>query len=168
VFDLRALGRASTEDLFYVDTRAVIETALRLAGPVVAQAADVSLDLVDVPSVLASDSRLCQVVINLVVNAAQAIESVGNGRGEIRIRTRSDDAGLVGIEIADTGEGIGPASMPRIFEPFYTTKRTGTGLGLSICRDIVAQMGGRIDVKSAPGEGSTFTVWLSSTRESRA
>jgi signal transduction histidine kinase len=165
VRDLRSLGRAGSEELFYVDTRAVIETALRLAGPSVAQAAQVKLELADVSSVLASESRLCQVVINLVVNAMQAIQAAGNGRGEIRIRTHGDEArGLVAIEITDTGEGIPSASLPRIFEPFYTTKRAGTGLGLSICRDIVAKMGGRIEVKSNPGEGSSFTVWLSSTR----
>ncbi|HEY8073228.1 MAG TPA: PAS domain S-box protein [Labilithrix sp.] len=165
VWDLRALGRGGTEELFYVDARAVIETALRLCGPAVEQAAKIETALGDVPSVLASESRLCQVVINLVVNAAQAVEVLGTGRGTIRVKTLQDDAlGLVGIEIADDGEGIEAASLPRIFEPFYTTKRAGTGLGLSICRDIVAKMGGRIDVASAPGKGSTFTVWLSTTR----
>jgi signal transduction histidine kinase len=165
VCDLRTLGRVSAEENFYVDARAVIETALRLAGPAVSHAATVKLDLAPVPSVLASESRLCQVVINLVVNAGQAVEANAERGGEIRIRTRHDEAkGLVGIEVEDTGEGIAPASLARIFEPFYTTKRSGTGLGLSICRDIVARMGGHIDVRSSKGEGSTFTVWLSTTR----
>jgi PAS domain S-box-containing protein len=165
VRDLRSVGRGNVEELLYVDPRSVVETAVRLCGPGVAQAAQVKMGLADVPSVLASESRLCQVVINLVVNAAQAVEAAGAGRGEIRIRTRHDEAsGLVGIEIADTGVGIPPASMTRIFEPFYTTKRAGSGLGLSICRDIVERMGGRIDVASAPEDGSTFTVWLSTTR----
>ncbi len=165
VWDLRALGRGSSEELFYVDVRAVIETALRLCGPGVAQAARIEAELASAPSVLASESRLCQVVINLVVNAAQSVEALGARRGTVRVKTRHDEArGLVGIEIADDGEGIAPASLPRIFEPFYTTKRAGTGLGLSICRDIVEKMGGRIEVASSPGKGATFTVWLSSTR----
>jgi PAS domain S-box-containing protein len=162
VWDLRALGRSGSEELFYVDARAVLETALRLCGPEVAKNADVVFELGDVPSVRASESRLCQVFINLLVNAAQ---SMAGARGRIQVRTRHDEAKhLAGIVIEDTGEGISPESLPRIFEPFYTTKRTGTGLGLSICRDIVERMGGRIEVTSSPGEGSTFTVWLSTLR----
>jgi signal transduction histidine kinase len=65
----------------------------------------------------------------------------------------------------DIGEGISEERLGRIFEPFFTTKPSGTGLGLSICRDIVERMGGRIDVVSAVGMGTTFTVWLSTTRE---
>ena len=169
VWDLRALGRAGNEELFYVDPRTVFEIALRLSGPEVTRSAHVSLDLGDVPGVLASESRLCQVFINLLVNAAQAMEERPAAEREIRVRTRSDEAaGLVGVEIKDTGEGIANDRLSRIFEPFYTTKKTGTGLGLSICRDIVKRMGGRIDVESVVGKGTTFTVWLSTMREVRA
>jgi PAS domain S-box-containing protein len=161
VWDLRSLGRSGAEDLFYVDVRAVVETALRLCGPDLVKGRNIVLDLGAVPGVLASESRLCQVFINLLVNAAQALE----GDGVVRVRTRHDEAAsLVGVDIEDTGAGIPPATLPRIFEPFYTTKRGGTGLGLSICRDIIERMGGRIDVKSAVGVGSTFTIWLSTSR----
>ncbi len=169
VWDLRALGRAGGEELFYVDARSVLEIALRLSGPEVQRTASVVLELDDVPSVLASESRLCQVFINLLVNAAQAMEQREVEGREIRVKTRNDTAGnLVGIDIADNGEGISPQRLARIFEPFYTTKEAGTGLGLSICRDIVERMGGRIDVSSTLGAGSTFTVWLSTTREAAA
>ncbi|MDB4942760.1 MAG: Sensory box histidine kinase/response regulator [Labilithrix sp.] len=166
VWDLRALGRSGHEELFYVDPRSVLETALRLSGPEVQRTASVVLDLqADTPSVLASESRLCQVFINLLVNAAQAMESIPLEGREIRVRTRHDEvADLVGIDISDNGTGIDPERLDRIFEPFFTTKPSGTGLGLSICRDIVERMGGRIDVASRPGVGATFTVWLSTTR----
>jgi two-component system cell cycle sensor histidine kinase/response regulator CckA len=165
VWDLRALGRAGGEELFYVDARSVLEIALRLSGPEVARTASVVLELDEVPCVLASESRLCQVFINLLVNAAQAMETRDAGDREIRVKTHHDeDASLVGIDVADTGEGISTERLTRIFEPFYTTKRAGTGLGLSICRDIVERMGGRIDVSSKVGTGTTFTVWLSTSR----
>jgi signal transduction histidine kinase len=163
VWDLRALGRAGGEELFYVDARSVIEIALRLSGPEVSRSASVVLELGEVPCVLASESRLCQVFINLLVNAAQAM--VGREDRQIRVTTRHDEeASLVAIAFSDTGPGIPADSLTRIFDPFYTTKPTGTGLGLSICRDIVERMGGRIDVASALGAGTTFTVWLSTER----
>jgi len=169
VWDLRALGRTGGEELFYVDARSVLEIALRLSGPEVSRTASVVLELDEVPCVLASESRLCQVFINLLVNAAQAMESgIAEGR-QIRVKTHHDEnANLVGIDVADNGEGISAERMSRIFEPFYTTKPSGTGLGLSICRDIVERMGGRIDVTSSPGAGTTFTVWLSTTRLAQA
>ncbi len=166
VWDLRSLGRAGGEELFYVDARSVLEIALRLSGPEVARTASVVLELDDVPCVLASESRLCQVFINLLVNAAQAMETREVGEREIRVTTRHDEAaGLVGIDVVDTGEGISEERQARIFEPFFTTKASGTGLGLSICKDIVERMGGRIDVASTIGSGTTFTVWLSTTRQ---
>ncbi|HVH47294.1 MAG TPA: PAS domain-containing protein [Labilithrix sp.] len=165
VWDLRALGRTSSEELFYVDVRSVFETALRLAGPEVAKNVEVKVDLHEVPGVLASESRLCQVFINLVVNAVQAMNERGFGEREIRVRTQHDEgASLVGVEISDTGNGIEPEHLPRIFDPFFTTKQSGTGLGLSISRESVERMGGRIDVTSERGRGTTFTVWLSTTR----
>jgi PAS domain S-box-containing protein len=169
VWDLRALGRAGSEELFYVDARSVLEIALRLSGPEVSRNASIVLELDEVPCVLASESRLCQVFINLLVNAAQAMERRDDGAREIRVKTRYDEArSLVGIDIADTGEGISAERLSRIFDPFYTTKPMGTGLGLSICRDIIERMGGHIDVASTVGTGTTFTVWLSTTREAGA
>jgi PAS domain S-box-containing protein len=165
VFDLRALGRADGEELFYVDPRGVMETAVRLSGPEVAKTARVLVDIKDVPSVVASESRLCQVFINLLVNAAQAVQDRPREEREIRVWSRLDGPpDFVGICVSDTGSGIPRDRLERIFEPFYTTKGSGTGLGLSISRDIVLRMGGRIEVESEPRLGSTFTVWLTTTR----
>lgn len=166
VWDLRSLGRGGSEDLFYVDVRAVLETAVRLAGPEVAKNVAVHLELSEVPGVLASESRLCQVFINLLANAAQSLsESSELGEREIRIRTRVDDAkNLVGVDVSDTGVGIEPEYLSRIFDPFFTTKRSGTGLGLSISKESLERMGGRIEVASTRGKGTTFTVWLSTAR----
>lgn len=163
VRDLRSLGRSGAEELFYVDMRSVVETAMRLAGPELAHAGDVTVELDDVPAVLANESRLCQVFINLLVNAAQAVRD--QPQRAIHVRSVRDDAtGFVGVAVRDSGPGIAASHHAFIFEPFYTTKAQGTGLGLSITRDIVTRMGGRVDIESAPGEGATFTVWLPTRR----
>jgi two-component system, NtrC family, sensor kinase len=100
---------------------------------------------------------LRQIVVNLVANARDAVDN--NGRIEIAARPIADD---VLITVQDTGHGIPPDDLRRIFEPFYTTKGRGkgTGLGLAICRQLTAALGGAISVESAPGQGSTFTVRL--------
>ena len=166
VWDLRSLGRTGTSELFYVDVRTVIETSLRLASPEVGRTTHVIAELTEVPGVLASESRLCQVFINLFVNAAQAMEAKPPEDRVLRIRTRAnEDASMVAVVVSDTGPGIRPEVLGRIFDPFYTTKRSGTGLGLSISRDCIDRMGGRIEVESEPGRGTTFTVWLSTQRK---
>jgi signal transduction histidine kinase len=100
---------------------------------------------------------LRQIVVNLVANALDAVDK--NGRIEIAARPVADD---VLISVRDTGHGIPPDDLRRIFEPFYTTKGRGkgTGLGLAICRQLTAALGGAISVESAAGQGSTFTVRL--------
>jgi CheY-like chemotaxis protein len=113
------------------------------------------------PTIDANESRLGQVFLNLLVNAAQAIPEGNAERNEIRIVTRAKD-GWVVIDISDTGAGIPPERLARIFEPFFTTKPVGegTGLGLSICHGIVGSLGGEITVSSRIGEGTTFQVTL--------
>ncbi|TWI70131.1 PAS domain S-box-containing protein [Pseudoduganella lurida] len=109
------------------------------------------------PLVECRASQLNQVFMNLLINAGQAIA----GRGTIRIRTGAQE-GWVWVEIADNGAGIAPEHLTRIFEPFFTTKPvgSGTGLGLSLSYGIVHRHGGRIEVRSDPGRGTAFTVWL--------
>jgi signal transduction histidine kinase len=101
--------------------------------------------------------QLQQVVLNLVMNAAQAME----GGGVLTIATAARQ-GWVRISFADTGPGISPEHLRTIFDPFFTTKPPGqgTGLGLSICDRIINQAGGRIEVASRPGKGATFTLCL--------
>jgi signal transduction histidine kinase len=100
-----------------------------------------------------------QVLLNLVTNASQAMI---RATGHIVVTTRREGPEHVAIEVEDNGRGIEPEVLPRIFDPFFTTKDVGkgTGLGLSIAYKIVAQHGGRIDVRSTPGKGTTFTVVL--------
>jgi len=100
-------------------------------------------------------AQIQQVLLNLLLNAIQAIEGAGN----IRVRVGSQD-GLATVTVSDTGRGISPEHLANIFRPFYTTKKKGTGLGLSLVSRIVEAHGGRIEVASTPGEGSQFVVWL--------
>jgi two-component system, NtrC family, sensor kinase len=120
---------------------------------------DVERHLGDVPSITCSPSQVNQVLLNLLNNSAQAMDKP---RGQITITTRSSGDGWVAIDVDDNGKGIEPEAMPKIFDPFYTTKEPGkgTGLGLSIAYKIVKQHGGRIDVRSTPGVGTSVTVIL--------
>jgi CheY-like chemotaxis protein len=100
--------------------------------------------------------------VNLLVNAAQAIREGRADENEIAVSTWTDDAGWAVVEVRDTGEGIAPEHLPRIFDPSFTTKPqgSGTGLGLSICHGIVNAPGGEIVVESSVGAGSVFRVLL--------
>jgi two-component system, cell cycle sensor histidine kinase and response regulator CckA len=115
-----------------------------------------------VPPVKADESRLGQVLVNLLINAAQAIPPGDVEHNEVSITTRRDGRGWVVVEVRDTGAGIPPEIIQRIFEPFFTTKAvgSGTGLGLSICHGIVASLGGELTLESRVGEGSLFRVTL--------
>lgn len=111
------------------------------------------------PLVNADPDQLKQVLVNLVSNAVQAMEADG---GEIRIKVWDDDS-FVFVSVADTGPGIPADVLGKVFDPFYSTKDSGTGLGLTIVHRIIDQHGGRIEVESSPGEGTTFTVALPAT-----
>jgi signal transduction histidine kinase len=120
---------------------------------------DVERRLGDIPSITCSPSQVNQVLLNLLNNSAQAMDKP---RGHIVITTRAAGDGVVAIDVEDNGKGIEPDALPKIFDPFYTTKEPGkgTGLGLSIAYKIVSQHGGRIDVRSTPGAGTVVTVIL--------
>jgi PAS domain S-box-containing protein len=112
------------------------------------------------PGIIGDPNQLIQIFLNLITNAEQAIREVrDNGRIQIRL---SRAASRLSITVQDDGVGIRPEALPRIFDPFYTTKRPGggTGLGLSICMSIVREHGGSIEAESLPGGGSAFTVFL--------
>ncbi len=109
----------------------------------------------DLPRLNVDRDQILQVLLNLVRNA---VEAMGSG-GTLRILARRE-GGDVAIEVSDTGHGIRPEDLPAVFEPYFTTKEGGTGLGLAIANRIVQEHGGRIDVRSRPGEGATFTVRL--------
>ncbi|HZS11028.1 MAG TPA: ATP-binding protein, partial [Nitrospirales bacterium] len=119
----------------------------------------------DLPNILVDAHMIEQVLMNLVLNAVQAMK----GGGTIRVRTRLVDDRCA-IEVEDTGCGIPPNLLPRIFDPFFTTKGTGegTGLGLSVSLGIVERHGGELLVESEVGRGSTFTVLLPLVRDRAA
>jgi PAS domain S-box-containing protein len=120
----------------------------------------------DVPKALANESRLNQVFLNLLVNAAQALDPAKDSDQVVRIRSHVDDQGHVIVAISDNGRGIPAEIRDKIFDPFFTTKAVGegTGIGLSVCHEILQAIGGEIELDSELGEGSTFTVTLPSVK----
>jgi signal transduction histidine kinase len=162
VRDLKVLSRAQETPAKPMNVRAVVEASLTVASNAIANRAKLIKEIEDVPAVMGQESRLGQVVLNLLMNAVHAIPE-GNPAGHIiRVVTSTDAQGRVVIEVGDSGEGIPPDVLGRIFDPFFTTKDVGagTGLGLSISLSLVKSMGGAIDVQSEPGVGSTFRVIL--------
>jgi PAS domain S-box-containing protein len=145
-----------------VAVRDAVEWAIRSTAHELRHRARVVTRLGEVPRVDADETRLGQVLVNLLINAAHAIAPGAAASNEVSIATRTDDEGRVVIQVTDTGSGMPPEVLKRIFEPFFTTKAVGvgTGLGLSICHGIVASMGGRLDVESQVGKGSTFFIRL--------
>lgn len=109
----------------------------------------------DLPEVEHDSDQVHQVLLNLLLNAVQAVEKTGTVNVEIGERE-----GFASVVVSDTGRGIAPQNLPNIFRPFYTTKGDGTGLGLSLAHRIVEDHHGRIEVSSVLGKGSTFTVLL--------
>ncbi|MCI1278140.1 MAG: ATP-binding protein [Nitrospira sp.] len=111
----------------------------------------------DIPPVLGDETQISQVLVNIVVNAFHAMPNGGRCRITAEPRTGEGNRWVV-IEVSDTGIGIEPGDLPRLFEPFYTTKSSGTGLGLAIAYRIMQDHGGTIQVSSAPGSGTTVVL----------
>jgi PAS domain S-box-containing protein len=168
VRDLKAFSRADAEARETVDPRRVLQSALGLAHNEIRHRARLEVEMGEVPLVSASEHRLGQVFLNLLINAAQAIPEGSAPGNVVRAITSAAPDGRAVIEIQDTGSGIAPDVLPRIFDPFFTTKPVGvgTGLGLAICHGIVSGLGGEIRVDSAPGRGSTFRILLPPARPS--
>jgi signal transduction histidine kinase/ActR/RegA family two-component response regulator len=165
VRDLKTLSRMDAEeDLKPVDVRNAVDAALKLAFDEVRNRARIQRHFSEVPRVLGDETRLVQVMLNLVTNAAQSIASGAPEDNQITVEVKlAETAGEVAIVVIDTGAGISEAHLPKVFEPFFTTKPAGegTGLGLSICHRLIHAMGGRIHVSSEEGRGSRFSVFLS-------
>jgi signal transduction histidine kinase len=145
----------------YANLNEALETTLTVARNEVKYVADVTLDLGELPDVLCHLGDLNQVFLNLLVNAADAMQG-RTERGEIRVTTRAEGQTVV-IGIADNGSGIPPELHEIIFEPFFTTKEVGrgTGQGLAMARAVVCDKhGGTIELRSAPGEGTEFLIRL--------
>jgi two-component system, NtrC family, sensor kinase len=163
VLDLKAFAHPDGDRLQLLDINKELGVTLNVVNNTLKYKAEVELDLGVLPAVRGYPQRLSQLFMNVLVNAAQAIEQ----QGLIKIRTRLT-RGAVEVAISDNGRGIAPEYLPRIFDPFFTTKDVGqgTGLGMNIACNIVRQHKGTIDVTSRPGQGSTFTIRLPVTCES--
>jgi signal transduction histidine kinase len=143
-----------------IDVNTLIEASARLVHNEIHKRADIHLDLAEGLPVFAGNAqKIEQVLVNLLVNAGQAMRD--DVRGLITVRTRAEDSHLC-IDIEDNGVGMNEKTQKQIFDPFFTTKRAkgGTGLGLAIVYRILEEHGGSISVKSKQGSGTTFTVRL--------
>jgi PAS domain S-box-containing protein len=161
---LRELSRPDDDAHVPIEVTAVLASSIKMAlNEIRHRARVVETYATGLPRVQANASRLGQVFLNLLLNAAHAIPAGRAERNEIQVRAHPcvSPAGVC-VEIQDTGVGIAPAHLRRIFDPFFTTKGPGDGigLGLSISHGIVRAMGGEITVESSPGVGSTFRVVL--------
>ena len=152
---LRSFARLDESDLQEADVHEGLDSTLTLLHHQLGDRISLVKEYGEIPSIRCYPNELNQVFMNLLVNAVQAIE----GQGTIRVETSADEA-CVCVKISDTGAGIPPDDMDKVFDPGFTTKGVGvgTGLGLSISYNIVQKHRGDIEVESEAGEGSTFTV----------
>ncbi|WP_224364977.1 two-component system sensor histidine kinase NtrB [Hyalangium versicolor] len=163
VRDLRTFARGDDGKRSPVNVHTVLDLCGNIARSQLRHRAQLVKRYGEVPAIYASESRLGQLFLNLIINAAQAIpEGADAKQHEVRLTTWREGREQVVVEVKDTGVGIPPENLHRLFDPFFTTKPVGvgTGLGLSICRGIVASLGGRITVESEPGRGTSFKVFL--------
>ena len=159
---LKSFSRLDGSDLREVDLNQHLRDTLKLAQTEFRRRITVDADLGEIPPVACYPQMLNQVFLNLVVNAAQAIE----GEGKITVRSRVE-GGTVHVSVADTGKGMDPEQKAKVFEAGFTTKPVGegTGLGLSIAKEIIEEKhGGFIDFESKPGVGTIFHIRIPLTR----
>jgi len=160
VSELRSFARPATVPFGRIDVNRLLSSSLDMVAHQLGRVR-VTTTYNTIPAVLANETRLGQVFMNLLVNAGQAV-TAGGAIGEIYIRTGVTDDGQIVIEVRDDGCGMAPDVLKRIFDPFFTTKEPGrgTGLGLAVCHGVVTSLGGDIEVKSKVGEGTQFFVTL--------
>ena len=163
VADLKNFSNVDRAEEEIVDLNDSIRSACNVATNQISSRADLELTLGELPPLRCNAGHLSQVFLNLLLNAAKAMKQ----RGEIHVRSGVEEGQIV-LRFSDTGCGMPPEILPRIFDPFFTTSDvgSGTGLGLTVSRDIVAAHGGRIEVASEVGAGTTFTIYLPINRNS--
>ncbi len=161
VQDLRTFSRGDEETRGPVDVHAVLDSAVKLAGNELRARARLVKEYGDSVWADGNESRLSQVFLNLIINAAQALPEGQTAHNEVRLVTRREGEWVV-VVVRDSGCGISPEVLGRIFDPFFTTKPVGvgTGLGLALCHRFVTAMGGQIAVESEPGKGTVVRVTL--------
>lgn len=151
--DSPAQPRSST------DLKRALDAALAIVEREIRQRAELTIDVEDVAPVAAEATQISQIVVNLLMNAIEALSTDGERRVAIRVFAEDDRAVL---QVEDTGAGIAPELLPRVFEPFMSTKTqdVARGFGLAVVQEIVQTLGGDVQVKSEPGRGATFSVRL--------
>ncbi|WP_309889334.1 ATP-binding protein [Archangium sp.] len=159
VSDLRRFSRGETEQLVEYDLNAEVEAALRITRGQLRAHGEVQVDLKPLPWLQGNPRQISQVIINLLVNAAQAL--AGREPGKVFVSTRQQGE-AVELEVRDTGMGMGPEVISHLFQPFFTTKPVGegTGIGLMVVHDIVAAHGGHIEVRTQLQQGTAFIIRL--------
>lgn len=162
VAGLKTFSRPGSEAVTALDVAHVLDATLSMVAHELRHRARLTKQYAAVPRVLANEAKLGQLLLNLIVNAVQALPDRRSDENEIRVVIRTSATNRVVVEIHDNGSGIDPELRGRIFEPFFTTKPVGigTGLGLAICHGIVTSLGGTISVESEVGKGSAFLVDL--------
>ncbi len=166
VRDLNSMARFDSTNAS-ASVAEVLESSIRIAQPHLQYRAQVLVDIDDVPSVSCDPARLSQVFLNLIINAAHAIEDQDRKENSITITCCQQSDGDVRIEVCDTGKGMDAETQRRLFEPFYTTKEVGrgTGLGLYYCMNEIDKSGGTLSFESELGQGTTFRIILPITEE---
>jgi C4-dicarboxylate-specific signal transduction histidine kinase len=162
ILEIRALSRKTAPKRAPLDINDLIQGVVRLVTrEAQAHGASVRLDLAPaLPAVVGDRVQLQQVVLNLVINAIQAMASVTARARELSIRSRRNEAGHVLIEVADSGHGIGSSNLDQLFKAFFTTKPAGMGMGLSICRSIIEAHGGNVWATDNTPSGAVFHFTL--------
>jgi len=165
--DLKDYARTNTSATYLPsDIHVGLKSTLNIANNQIKNRATIRLDLGDLPLVECAASQINQVLLNLIVNAAQSIPD--EKEGVINIRTSSDDASVF-IEVEDNGQGMSDDILQKVFDPFFTTKDPGkgTGLGLSVSQKIIQDHGGLLTASSTVGVGSIFKISLPVTQPNK-
>jgi signal transduction histidine kinase len=159
ITDFLKYSRPSALELEPLDLRVQAEDALRvISGQAAERGIDTNLEEQGkVPLVVADKDSLHSVFTNLLINSLEAIDG---GGGSVGIKLTAESTNRACVEITDTGRGIAPEDIAKVFEPYYSTKETGTGLGLAIVKKAIDDHGGSISVSSKVGSGTTFTIVL--------
>ncbi|TAN62290.1 hypothetical protein EPN16_01815 [bacterium] len=155
VSDLRTFSRRSETKKVLLDINQILESTLSIVWNEIKYKITVVKDYQAKSSIPADPTQLSQVLLNIVLNASQAISD----KGTITLATSEDEKNVC-VKISDTGSGIPKEVLPKIFDPFFSTKKAGAGLGLSVSYNIIKQHAGDLKVESAPGRGTVFTITL--------
>jgi len=167
VRQMRTFSRAEGGTTTEVDVRRVLDAAVGMVGNEIRHRGRLVTQYEDVPPVLASEARLEQVLLNLLVHAAQSLPEGEAGKGKVQITARREPPAHVVVEVSDNGPGLEPEQVERVFEPFSPRGQAQGGLGLSICYSIVEALGGTMHVDSELGRGTTFRVTLPASERER-